>query len=265
MRLIRQLVLLQCMLYPIVAAFAASKNTGVDTSRHSHTAGAAIQLVSWKPRVFVHRQLLNSAEAEALAHEAETYIHSGHNILSSPPSRVLASEASLLQSHAHEAQNVSKRAAHWVQLPERLSEPLTVVKYADGGYWKEHVDYFDPAQNGIERNGGQRLVSVLVELSSPPSGGEEVFPHTGSLDEHSVASASGSSACTRNRNAIKLQPGDAIAYWTMEPNGWEDPNSAVEACPAVGGSRVVAYKRFRVRAPLANSERAKSEQSSERE
>jgi hypothetical protein len=41
----------------------------------------------------------------------------------------------------------------------------------------------------------------------------------------------------------------------MDTAGWEDPSSAIEICPAVGGDRVLAYKRFRVREPLQNSER----------
>ena len=181
---------------------------------HSRPQHQSIELVSWHPRVFLHRKLLASSEAHSLASETQRSIHKGHNILPNPSSRFLASEASLGSSRSNASNELSSRSARWVQLPERLGEPLSAVFFSTGGYQTEHTDYIDPTLKGLERNGGQRLVTVLTELQSPPSGGDLVLTKTTSLDSASAASSSGTTACTRNRNAVSLQPGDALAVCT---------------------------------------------------
>jgi hypothetical protein len=51
-----------------------------------------------------------------------------------------------------------------------------VLRYVDGQKYEPHYDYFHDAVNTKIENGGQRVVTLLMYLSTPKEGGETVFP-----------------------------------------------------------------------------------------
>ena len=55
-------------------------------------------------------------------------------------------------------------------------EGLQVLRYVDGQKYEPHYDYFHDAVNTKIENGGQRVVTLLMYLSTPKEGGETVFP-----------------------------------------------------------------------------------------
>jgi len=63
-----------------------------------------------------------------------------------------------------------------------VSEPMSILRYAPGEYYKPHVDYFNPKLDVSEkllRDGGQRTASAVTYLSTPQEGGETRFPRLG--------------------------------------------------------------------------------------
>jgi prolyl 4-hydroxylase len=56
-----------------------------------------------------------------------------------------------------------------------------VLHYVDGQKYEPHYDYFHDSYNSRPENGGQRVVTVLMYLSSPEEGGETVSRGWGSL------------------------------------------------------------------------------------
>lgn len=60
-----------------------------------------------------------------------------------------------------------------------LSEPMSILRYAPGEYYKPHVDYFNPklkVSDGLMEDGGQRTASAVTYLSTPGAGGGTSFP-----------------------------------------------------------------------------------------
>lgn len=80
-----------------------------------------------------------------------------------------------------------------------LSEPMSILRYAPGEYYKPHVDYFNPklkVSEGLMADGGQRTASAITYLSTPESGGGTSFPR---LDIR-VPAAAGDTLWFRNCN-----------------------------------------------------------------
>jgi prolyl 4-hydroxylase len=87
-------------------------------------------------------------------------------------------------------------------------EGLQVLHYTDGQKYEPHYDYFHDAYNQRPENGGQRVLTVLMYLTTPDEGGETVFPDA----EHKV-SGEGWSECALKGLANKAIRGDAIMFY----------------------------------------------------
>lgn len=62
------------------------------------------------------------------------------------------------------------------------SEPMSILCYSRGEYYKPHVDYFNPnltVSKGLMENGGQRTASAITYLCEPSLGGGTSFPRLG--------------------------------------------------------------------------------------
>lgn len=59
------------------------------------------------------------------------------------------------------------------------SEPMSILHYAPGQYYRPHVDYFNPklaVSKGLMEDGGQRTASAITYLAAPSAGGGTSFP-----------------------------------------------------------------------------------------
>lgn len=62
------------------------------------------------------------------------------------------------------------------------SEPMSILRYAPGEYYRPHVDYFNPKLTASEQflqDGGQRTASAVTYLTAPKAGGGTSFPRLG--------------------------------------------------------------------------------------
>jgi hypothetical protein len=60
------------------------------------------------------------------------------------------------------------------------SEPMSVLRYAPGEYYRPHLDYFDPkltVSREFLADGGQRTASAVTYLTAPTAGGGTSFPN----------------------------------------------------------------------------------------
>lgn len=74
--------------------------------------------------------------------------------------------------------NIERRISQFVQWPIEKGEGIQVLKYDVGQQYKPHYDYFIPDQPSAavcKKNGGQRLATLIMYLSTPEEGGFTEF------------------------------------------------------------------------------------------
>lgn len=102
--------------------------------------------------------------------------------------------------------NVLKKASNYGGLPEENIEPIQLVRYTPGQYFKPHYDFLDRNMSmyreNIERN-GQRELTFFVYLNDVPDklGGKTFFP--------------------KINKEFKGDKGDAV-FWKNVVNGKDD-------------------------------------------
>lgn len=61
----------------------------------------------------------------------------------------------------------------------QYSEPMSILRYEPGQYYRPHVDYFNPrlqVSDELLKDGGQRTASAVTYLTTPTRGGSTSFP-----------------------------------------------------------------------------------------
>lgn len=95
------------------------------------------------------------------------------------------------------------------------SEPMSILRYAPGEYYRPHVDYFNPrlsVSSEFLLDGGQRTASAVTYLCAPKRGGGTSFPKLGIT----VPAKSGATLWFRNCldngevDTRSLHAGDAV-------------------------------------------------------
>merc|ERR1712218_771324 len=98
------------------------------------------------------------------------------------------------------------------------TESMQVIHYSKGQYYQQHHDYF-PVEKLIggnrTRESATRIATILITLDNDGDGGHTVFPHAWHHQPDGLR--------------VKQQKGDAIIFYSMEPDGNLDYLSAHEA------------------------------------
>lgn len=87
-------------------------------------------------------------------------------------------------------------------------EGTQVLHYVNGQKYDVHYDAFHDSVNSRRENGGQRVVTFLMYLSTPEEGGETVFPFA-----NQKVSGPGWSECALQGFAHKPRRGDAMMFY----------------------------------------------------
>ena len=108
------------------------------------------------------------------------------------------------------------------------SEPMSILRYEPGEYYRPHYDYFTPELNvsaGLMEDGGQRVASAVTYLSVPAEGGGTSFPE---LD-------------------IAVPPALGATLWfrNCDTDGNPDPRSLHAGDTVTQGEKWVVTKWFR--------------------
>ena len=81
--------------------------------------------------------------------------------------------------------------------------------------------------NSDAAHGGQRVVTVLMYLSTPEEGGETVFPNADEKPNY----GEGWSDCARRGLSVKAVKGNALLFYSLHPDGTPDIKSTHGSCP----------------------------------
>nr|KYP37476.1 Prolyl 4-hydroxylase subunit alpha-1 [Cajanus cajan] len=122
-------------------------------------------------------------------------------------------------------------------------EGLQVLHYEVGQMYVPHHDYFTDKVNTA--NGGQRIATMLMYLSDVEEGGETVFPRAkGNFS--SVPWWNELSECGKKGLSIKPKMGDALLFWSLNPDATYDLSSLHGSCPVIKGNKWSCTKWLRV-------------------
>ena len=126
-------------------------------------------------------------------------------------------------------------------LPPSHGEPAQVLRYLPGQRYDVHPDFFDPEDAYSLANGGQRLYTCLVYLTTVPAaaGGATFFPRALVTERRDPAAEGGAGGArvalndgpgrsvSASRGALYVQPvaGDAVLWRNTLRNGAVDPRS----------------------------------------
>lgn len=127
-------------------------------------------------------------------------------------------------------QRIEERIVSLLNHPLDHAEGLQILHYGIGQEYRPHFDFFDPNFKGSEKaisQGGQRLSTVIMYLSTPEKGGETILPDANMKFE-----------------AIK---GDALLFYNLLPNGEVDRLTLHGSTPVEAGEKWAATKWLRER------------------
>lgn len=203
-------------------------------------------LLSWKPRAFVLKNFLTDEECAHLIKTASPSMTKStvvDNVTGkTKDSDVRTSTGTFLDmDHDEIVSQIERRVSHVTMLPKENQEGLQILHYQNGQKYEPHYDYFHDTVNADAAHGGQRVVTVLMYLSTPEEGGETVFPEA----EHKVQGDHWSD-CAKAGMALKVYKGDALMFYSLKPDGSTDKSSLHGSCPTLKGEKWSATKWIHV-------------------
>ncbi|KAF8060290.1 hypothetical protein HT031_004825 [Scenedesmus sp. PABB004] len=125
---------------------------------------------------------------------------------------------------------IEERIAAVTFIPPSHGEDFNVLRYAPGQHYAPHMDTFDaPARDGF----GQRAATVVLYLNDVPDGGETVFKREGRYG--AARGANGGAdvpSCDGGDFAYRPRAGDALLFFSLNPDLSVNPRALHGACPA---------------------------------
>lgn len=187
--------------YPFAAAVLAAKQglsaapppssepitgKGVNFSLYPEAQNVARVAINQDPAITLYQQVLNIVDCAYLMFHSMPYLRRAEVIIPGSQKDKMVSDVRTSSSTFLPFENVDIIARH-IELKIiretgenlRTSEPMSILRYAPGEYYRPHVDYFDPKLNvsrELLKDGGQRTASAVTYLSVPSAGGSTSFP-----------------------------------------------------------------------------------------
>jgi len=209
--------------------------------------GEVIHL-SWSPRAFLLKNFLSDEECEHLISKAKPRMAKSsvvdNNTGKSVDSQIRTSTGTFFARAEDDViTRIEKRVAQVTMIPKDNQEGMQILNYHDGQKYEPHFDFFHDQLNARPENGGQRVVTVLMYLTTVEEGGETVFPNA-----ESKVSGDEWSDCAKKGLAVKAVRGDALLFYSLKPDGSTDNASLHGSCPTTKGEKWSATKWIHVAA-----------------
>lgn len=172
-------------------------------------ADQPVRILSQDPMIRVYPHLITAKESRQLIALAknrlkESQVMRGNRAVSDYKIRS-SKTAHLYREDSHLVGVIEERICKIVSCNVHQIEPLQVVHYSQGQFYKPHHDYFEPGD--FDPKLGQRLHTFLIYLNdvAPSDGGITFFP----------------------RLNIRVQPemGSALYFRNLDMNGNPDPRT----------------------------------------
>ncbi|KAK8717619.1 hypothetical protein V6N13_044880 [Hibiscus sabdariffa] len=201
-----------------------------------------VEVISWEPRASIYHNFLSAEECEYLINLAKPHMRkstvvdsktgkTGDRYVRVPEHFYLEDVISFFIMHS----SSDSALEH--------GEGLQVLHYEVGQKYEPHHDYFKDEFN--TKNGGQRMATVLMYLSDVEEGGETVFP-SAKGNTSAVPWWNELSECGKGGLSVKPKMGDALLFWSMNPDATLDPSSLHGGCPVIRGNKWSSTKWMRV-------------------
>lgn len=125
---------------------------------------------------------------------------------------------------------IEERVALWTHLNVTHQEDLQVLRYAPGQKYGAHSD--------VLVEGSPRVATVLLYLNDVKSGGETAFPSLSKWIDGAVPKRLGPfSDCATGHVAAKPRKGDALLFFSVNPDGTFDDAAMHTGCPVIEGTK----------------------------
>uniref|UniRef100_A0A7S0X1H1 procollagen-proline 4-dioxygenase n=1 Tax=Chlamydomonas leiostraca TaxID=1034604 RepID=A0A7S0X1H1_9CHLO len=201
-----------------------------------------IEQVAWKPRVFIWHNFISDVEARHLVELAapqmkrSTVVGAGGK---SVEDDYRTSYGTFLRRYQDAVvERLENKVAAWTHLPLDHQEDTQVLRYGIGQFYRVHSDTLRDEQAGV------RVATVLIYLNEPEEGGETAFPTSEWISPELVKRYDGGfSDCAKGHVAFKPKRGDALLFWSIDPDGQtEDHHAAHTGCPVIRGAKWTVTK-----------------------
>ena len=138
----------------------------------------------FNPRVVVFGNLLSAEECDALIAAAKPRLARSLTVETRTGGEEVNDDRTssgmfFTRGESDVVRRIEARIAKLVNWPVENGEGLQILHYRPGAEYKPHYDYFDPAEPGtptILKRGGQRVATLVMNLSEPEKGGGTTFP-----------------------------------------------------------------------------------------
>lgn len=125
-------------------------------------------------------------------------------------------------------ERIEQRLATLVNWPVDHGEGLQILRYENGGEYRAHYDFFDPAHAGSQKHiaqAGQRVGTVIMYLSDVEEGGGTTMPTIGF--------------------EVRPRKGSALFFCNVDGYGEVDSMTLHAGVPVVKGVKYIATKWLR--------------------
>eukprot|EP00736_Rhodelphis_marinus_P012672 Rmarinus@m.413 len=193
-------------------------------------------MISYLPRVYLYDNFLTNEECEHLISRgsgllSESKVVSSSGADNSALCNLRQSQSAFLPVGCDDVLSRIEARIHGIAgLPVENGEPMQILFYRGGS-----DDKFLPHYDGVARNtdgyeayhsrGGERIVTILMYLSTPEEGGETVFPRVGI--------------------EVKPRMGRAVLFYNVTADHELDPQSLHGGKAVVAGDKWCATKWIR--------------------
>lgn len=223
---------------PLAGYFADPPNYGTD--RVVGDKERWVELVSYKPRVYLYHNFLSDEECDHIIATAKPRMKRSTVVGDHGQSVVDNYRTSygtfLGRRHDDVVSEIEDRVASWVHLNATHQEDMQVLRY---GYFQKYGKHMDSLDDD-----SPRVATVLMYLNDVEEGGETAFPDGSEWINPQLQEqyGSGLSECAYGHVAAKPTKGMALVFYSLKPDGTHDPHAMHTACPILKGTKWVAIK-----------------------
>lgn len=193
----------------------------------------SLAFTCYKPFVTVINDFLSPEECAALISDADSKLKASRVVNPEDGSFVehnarTSTSTGYQRGQTDVISTIEARIAELLHWPVDHGEGLQVLRYEDGGEYRPHFDFFDPAKKSsqvVTKKGGQRLGTFLMYLSEVDAGGSTRFP--------------------KLNFEVRPKMGTALYFANTDLNGEIDPLTLHAGMPVTEGVKYLATKWLR--------------------